>query len=211
MVPGAYLWSSAPVASESLTKNGKVLPEPFIDLTNFNPLGSDVQTGFVEQGLWSIPFHPKFKDNGYVFVHYASLPFNGASIIARITVDPKSPDQVTKENGTKANNGGCSSQGLGVANYGGLTKTYLVGDWCSGRLFGVAWDDGAKKWQMQEFMPTQLQFTAGNVDADGAVLAVNCYCFYTDDKGPNANPVGALWRILPADKVPSGTELAKAK
>ena len=23
-------------------KNGKVLPEPFIDLTNFNPLGSDV-------------------------------------------------------------------------------------------------------------------------------------------------------------------------
>jgi len=58
-------------------------------------------------------------------------------------------------NGTKANNGGCSSQGLGVANYGGLTKTYLVGDWCSGRLFGVAWDDSAKKWQMQEFMQTQ--------------------------------------------------------
>jgi hypothetical protein len=43
------------------------------------------------------------------------------------------------------------------------------------------------------------------------VLAVNCYCFYTDDKRPNANPVGALWRILPADKVPSGAELAKAK
>src|SRR5713101_1337064 len=37
---------------------------PFIDLTNFNPLGSDVQTGFVEQGLWSVAFHPKFKHNG---------------------------------------------------------------------------------------------------------------------------------------------------
>ena len=36
-----------------------------------------------------------------MFVHYASLPFNGASIIARITVDPKSPDQVTKEQLTK--------------------------------------------------------------------------------------------------------------
>lgn len=60
-------------------------------------------------------------------------------------------------------------------------------------------------------MQTQLQFTAGNVDADGTVLAVNCYCFYTDDKGPNANPVGALWRILPADKVPAVAELAKAK
>jgi glucose/arabinose dehydrogenase len=379
-------------------KSGKVLPEPLIDLTNFNPLGTDVQTGFVEQGLWSVAFHPKFKDNGYAYVHYASLPFNGASIIARVTVDPKSPNQVTKEqftksvkvlmnipqpyynhyggmiafgpdgklyigkgdagwegdplnagqnlnvlwgkllridvdtdddtpyaipkdnpfakadkpqlmslfgitetgftvnkigsrpeiwayglrnpymfhfdqntgdlfiadvgqnhweeinyqpasskggenygwkfneaafchpalsanqqcpivgvlpiaqyphteafeDGTKANNGGCSSQGLGVANYGGLNKTYMVGDWCSGRLFGVAWDDGAKKWQMQEFMQTQLQFTAGNVDADGTVLAVNCYCFYTDDKGPMANPTGALWRVLPADKVPAG-------
>jgi hypothetical protein len=40
---------------------------------------------------------------------------------------------------------------------------------------------------------------------------VNCYCFYTDDKGPNANPTGALWRIMPADKVPAGAELAKAK
>ena len=385
-------------------KDGKVLPDPFIDLTNFNPLGSDVQTGFVEQGLWSVAFHPKFKDNGYVFVHYASLPFNGASIIARITVDPKSPNQVTSEQFTKSvkvlmnipqpyynhysgmitlgpdgklyigkgdagwegdplnagqnlnvlwgkllridvdtaddvayaipkdnpfgkankaqlmslfgineqgfalnkigsrpgdlglrpaqslhcstsirsratcsspmscweeinyqpasskggenygwkfnqgsychpalsedqkcpivgvlpaaeyphdqpfENGpkvkednGCSAQGLGVANYGGLTKTYLVGDWCSGRLFGVAWDGGANKWQMQEFMQTQLQFTAGNVDADGFVLATNCYCFYTDDKGPNANPVGALWRIVPADKVAVGMEVAITK
>src|SRR3984957_14268561 len=43
-------------------KDGKVQAEPFIDLTNFNPLGSDVQTGFVEQGLWSIALPPKFKD-----------------------------------------------------------------------------------------------------------------------------------------------------
>ena len=32
-------------------KDGKVLPEPFLDLTKINPLGTDVQTGFVEQGL----------------------------------------------------------------------------------------------------------------------------------------------------------------
>ena len=51
-------------------KSGKVLAEPFIDLTNFNPLGSDVQIGFVEQGLWSIALHPKFKDNGHVFCLY---------------------------------------------------------------------------------------------------------------------------------------------
>jgi hypothetical protein len=65
------------------------------------------------------------------------------------------------------------------ANYGGLNKTYMVGDWCSGRLFGVAWDDSAKKWQLREFMQTQLQITAGNVDVDGTVLAANCYCFCT--------------------------------
>jgi glucose/arabinose dehydrogenase len=386
-----------------VTKDGKVLPDPFVDLTNFNPLGSDVQTGFVEQGLWSIAFHPKFKENGYIFLHYASLPFNGASIILRLTVDPKSPDRITKEqllktakvimniphpyynhyggmiafgpdgklyiskgdggwegdprdagqdlsvlwgkllridvdtpddvpyvvpkdnpfaqadrpqlmslfgineqgfaknkigsrpeiwayglrnpyqfhfdqksgdlfiadvgqnhweeidyqpasskggenygwkfnqgswchpalskdqkcpivgvlpaaeyahetafeDGTKADNGGCSVLGLGVANYAGMTKTYLAGDWCSGRLFGLAWV--GNKWQLHEFMQTQLQFTGGNVDADGYVLAVNCYCFYTADKGPMANPVGALWRVMPADKVPAGAEVAKAK
>jgi hypothetical protein len=46
---------------------------PFIDLTNFNPLGSEVQTGFVEQGLWSVAFHPKFKDNGIL----RAMPFSG--------------------------------------------------------------------------------------------------------------------------------------
>jgi glucose/arabinose dehydrogenase len=386
-------------------KNGKVLPDPFIDLTNFNPLGSDVQTGFVEQGLWSIAFHPKFKENGYVYVHYASLPFNGASIIARLTVDPGSPDKISKEqltksvkvimnipqpyynhyggmitfgpdgklyvgkgdagwegdplnsgqnmnvlwgkllridvdtdadtpyaipkdnpfakadklqlmslfgineqgfavnhigsrpeiwayglrnpyqfhfdqksgdlfiadvgqnhwepifyqpaaskggenygwklqagshchpalapgqncpligvlpastyghpdayeDGTKDAKGGCAVIGLGVANFGGLNKTYLTGDWCSGRLWGTAWDDGAKKWQMQEFLQSQLQFTGGNVDTDGSVLATNCYCFYTDDKGAMANPPGALWRVVSVDKVPAGAEVAKVK
>src|SRR5215510_11819687 len=58
-------------------RQGRVQKEPFLDLTNFNPLGTDVATGFVEQGLYSIAFHPRFKENGYVFVHYASLPFNG--------------------------------------------------------------------------------------------------------------------------------------
>jgi hypothetical protein len=61
--------------------DGKVEAEPFLDLTKTNPLGSEVQTGFVEQGLWSIAFHPTFKENGHVFVHYASLSFNGASIV----------------------------------------------------------------------------------------------------------------------------------
>jgi glucose/arabinose dehydrogenase len=382
-------------------KDGKVLDPPFIDLTTINPLGNDVQTGFVEQGLWSVAFHPKFKQNGYVYLHYSSLPYNGASMILRVTVDPKTPnvvsaDQINKtakvimimpqpyynhngggmefgpdgylyigkgdggwegdpldagqrldvtmgkilrinvdvpddgtpyaipkdnpfataakgrlmslfgvtelqfsqirnisrpeiwaygvrnpwqihfnpktgdlfiadvgqnhwenifwqphdskggENyGWKLNAGahcfpivekdqqcpqvgvlpianyphthsypgspeiekgsGCSIIGLGVNPDG----NFLVGDWCSGRLWGIGWN--GSKWQMQELMQTALQFTGGNTDEDGSVLATNCYCFYTADKGPTANPKGALWRVTPSDQVPKGAEVAKIK
>ncbi len=386
-------------------KSGKVQPEPFLDLTNINPLGNDVQTGFVEQGLYSIAFHPDFKTNGYFYVHYASLPFNGDGVIVRFQVDPSSPNVMTKErtnqtakvimrveqpyynhnggqlefgpdgylyialgdggwegdpygagqdltvrlgkmlridvdvdddtvpykipadnpfaqaakerlmvlfgvteeqfnkiktrslpeiwayglrnpyefsfdpatgdlfiadvgqnhweeidyqpasskggenygwnflNGTKCfpmtgpddqcapvgvmpaaeypheipypgaaplqDGWGCSIEGLGVANYGGMKGVYLVGDWCSGRLFGLGWDSANSKWQLQELLHTNLQFTAGGYDEDGNVLAVNCYCFYTSDKGASGNPPGALWRVVPADQVPAGAETAR--
>jgi len=386
-------------------KDGKVLPEPFIDLTKINPLGNEVQAGFVEQGLWSVAFDPQYKENGYVYLHYSSLPFNGSGVVLRVTADKAKPDVISadriketakiilqidqpfynhnggmiafgpdgylyvgrgdggwegdplnagqnihvwwgkllrinvhvpdddipylvpKDNpfyaavkkrlmflfgvsekdfaahkvhakpeiwayglrnpyqfhfnpkggdlfigdvgqnhweeidwqphtskggenyGWSFNMGthcfpmtgpddkcpqvgvlpvaeyphpqaypgaptenagtGCSVIGLGVANYAGMKDTYLVGDWCSGRLWGVGWDAEQKKWQMQEFMQTQLQFTSGNVDEDGYVVATNCYCFYTSDKGPLANPEGSLWRAVPADKVPAGAERAR--
>ena len=392
------------VGKIKIVKGGKVNAKPFLDLTKNTPLGSEVQTGFVEQGLWAVAFHPQFKTNGHFFVSYSSLPFNGAHIIARYTVDPKSPDEVTVEQANKSakvimnipqpyynhygggiqfgpdgflyigkgdagwegdpldagqrmdvywgkllridvntpddvaykvppsnpfatasqdrmmalfgiteegfskirmgskpeiwayglrnpysfhfdkatgdlfisdvgqnhleeidwqsgkskggenygwrhNQGskchpmtgandvcpivgvlpaaeyphqepypgaakltagwGCSVQGLGVANYAGMKGAYLTGDWCSGRVFATGWD--GKKWQLQELAQTELQFTSGNNDEDGTVLAVNCNCFYLDDKGPTANPPGALWRVVPADKVPAGAELAKVK
>ena len=102
---------------------------------------------------------------------------------------------------------GCSAQGLGVANYGGMEGVYLVGDWCSGRVFGLGWD--GSKWQLQEMMQTDLQFTAGGYDENGNVLAVNANNFYLADEGPTANPPGSLWRVVPADEVPSGAEVAR--
>lgn len=382
-----------------VTKDGKVNPQPFLDLTKINPLGSDVQTGFVEQGLYSMAFHPNFKQNGYFYVHYASLPFNGDGVIVRFQVDPASPDVVTAErtnqtakvlmrieqpyynhNGgqiefgpdgylyigsgdggwegdpyesgqdltvllgkmlridvntqdndkipykipptnpfaaasaerlmqlfgisevdfgkiktraraeiwqyglrnpyefsfdpksgdlfiadvgqnhweeihwsPKSSKGGenfgwnklqgswchpmsgpndkcpifgtlpiaeyphevpypgatplktghgCSIEGLGVANYGGMNGVYLVGDWCTGRLFGTGWN--GSKWVLQELLHTNLQFTAGGNGEDGYVYAVNCNCFYTADRGPMGNPPGALWRIVPASEVKPG-------
>jgi glucose/arabinose dehydrogenase len=387
--------------------DGSVQLEPFLDLTNINPLGNDVQTGFVEQGLYSIAFHPNFKENGYFYVHYASLPFNGDGMIVRFQVDPSNPDFLTPErtnetakvimriqqpwynhNGGQIEFGpdgylyigsgdggwegdpydagqdlstwlgkmlridvnvpddadapyaipddnpfanaaderlmvlfgiteeefatiktrarpeiwayglrnpyefafdratgdlfiadvgqnhweeiiyqpagsgggenygwarmeaskchpmlgdpseqacavvgvlpageyphqrpypgaaelqegwGCSAQGLGVANYGGMKGVYLVGDWCSGRLFGLGWDGSG--WQLEELLQTELQFTAGGYDEDGNVLAVNCDCFYLVDQGPLSNPPGALWRVVPTDQVPPDAEVARA-
>lgn len=391
-----------------ISADGSVAADPFLDLTVINPLGSDVQTGFVEQGLYSIAFHPKFSENGYFYVHYASLPFNGDGTIVRFQVDSASPDMVTADRANETakvimrieqpyynHNGGqlafgpdgylyiasgdggwegdpldagqrldtllgkllridvdvseedddmipyriprdnpfataakeqlmslfglsetdfaqirttakpeiwayglrnpyrfhfdqktgdlfiadvgqnyweeidfqpadseggenygwrfnmgthchpltgppdqescpqvgvlpagqypheqpypgadpltdgfgCAAEGLGVANYAGMTGVYLVGDWCSGRLFGLGWDGTA--WQMQEFMQTSLQFTAGGYDDDGNVLAVNCECFYLADQGPSLNPPGSVWRIMAADEVPEGAETAR--
>ena len=78
---------------------------------------------------------------------------------------------------------GCSIEGLGVANYGGMKGVYLVGDWCTGRVFGLAWD--GKRWQLEEMLHTNLQFTAGANAEDGYVYAVNCNCFYTADARPH--------------------------
>jgi glucose/arabinose dehydrogenase len=80
-----------------VSQDGEVNDEPFLDLTAVNPLGNIVQHQFVEQGLYSVAFHPNFQENGHFYVHYASLPFNGDGMIARITVDADSPDVVSAE------------------------------------------------------------------------------------------------------------------
>ncbi len=388
-----------------INKDGSVEEEPFLDLTTINPLGNDVQTGFVEQGLYAVAFHPNFADNGYFFVHYASLPFNGDGVIVRFQVDPASPNHLTADrtnetakvimrieqpwynhNGGQiefgpdgylyigsgdggwegdpyeagqdlstplakmlridvdvdddriaygipadnpfadasaerlmvlfgiteeefatiktrslpeiwaygvrnpyefafdpktgdlfiadvgqnhweeiiyqpasstggenygwprmqaskchpmlgdpatqecptvgvlpaaeyphqvpypgaealADGWGCSAQGFGVANYGGMTGVYLIGDWCAGSVYGLGWD--GTRWQLEELLKTGLQFTSGGYDEDGYVLAVNANNFYLADQGPDANPPGSVWRVMPADEVPEGAEVAR--
>ncbi len=60
-------------------------------------------------------------------------------------------------------------------------------------------------------MQATFQFTAGTTDEKGYVLATNCFCFYTEDKGPIANPPGGLWRLVPANEVTAGMEVARVK
>lgn len=385
--------------------DGSVNDQPFIDLTSVNPLGSIVQTGFVEQGLFAVAFHPDFAENGHVYLHYSSLPFNGDGMITRVTVDPDSPDVIdtdriaetmkvimripqpyynhnggeilfgpdgylyigsgdggwegdvlnagqdtstllgkvlridvdvdenaiphyaipednpfrnsvaerpmslfgiTEEefaqiapnarpeiwhwglrnpyqmafdpqtddlwiadvgqnhwemiNWQPAGQGGlnfgwperggthcypltgpdtecalagtlpvaeypheepfpggstelptgCSVQGFGVARYGGMDGVFLAGDWCSGRVFGTAWDQENGEWMMNSLLQTDLQFTGGGYDEDGTVLAVNCNCFYLADEGPLENPTGSLWRIVAQADVPQGATTARS-
>lgn len=369
-----------------IIKNGKLLPKPFLDLTAINPLGSIVLTQFVEQGLYGVAFHPNYKKNGYFYVHYASLPFNGDGMIVRFSVskknknraDPKtakvimripqpwynhnggeiefgpdgylyissgdggwegdpyeagqdlstwlgkmlrvdvnttdgSPYKIPKSNpyanasserlmelfgiteegfskiktrsrpeiwaygirnswqfsfdqktgdlfmaevgqnhleeinyqpasskggenygwpivmGTQCHpislkdncpkvgvlpaaeyphdTGGCAVMGFGVANNSGMKGVYVVGDWCTGRVWGLGQNRG--KWQLQQLLHTSLQFTGGGVDEAGNIYAVNCGdCFYTRDKGAMKNPKGALWRVYAANKAPKGAMLA---
>jgi glucose/arabinose dehydrogenase len=76
-------------------KDGKLAPEPFLDLTGAAlPLGGEVQHQFIEQGLYSIAFHPKYAENGFFYVHYSSLPFNGDGFVVRFKVskDPNKAD-----------------------------------------------------------------------------------------------------------------------
>ena len=61
-------------------------------------------------------------------------------------------------------------EGLGIANYGGMRSVYFSGDWCTGRLFGLAWD--GSKWQFEEMLHTNLQFTAGEFDLVHALTGV---------------------------------------
>ena len=62
-----------------------------------------------------------------------------------------------------------------------------------------------------ELVQATFQFTTGAPDEKGYILAVNCFCFYTDDKGPVSNPPGALWRLMPANEVTAGMETARVK
>jgi hypothetical protein len=188
---------------------------------HFDPKSGDLFIADVGQNHWEeIDWQPRSSKGGenYGWKHNQASkchPMTGANdkcpIVGVLPV-AEYPHQQPYPGAEKLTDGwGCSAQGLGVANYGGMEKTFVVGDWCSGRVWGIAWDKTANKWQMQELMQATFQFTAGATDEKGYILATNCFCFYTEDKGPVANPPGGLWRLMPANEVAAGMETARVK
>jgi len=70
-----------------IVKNGKLLEKPFLDLRD------KTLSSFVEEGLYCIEFHPKFKENGIVYISYADLWFNGATLVTEYHVSKDNPDK----------------------------------------------------------------------------------------------------------------------
>lgn len=71
-----------------ITAAGDVLPDPFLDIQD------RVETGFYEQGLLGLVFHPDYASNGYFFVYYTHSvdASNVESRISRFSVVPGEPD-----------------------------------------------------------------------------------------------------------------------
>lgn len=69
-------------------KNGQKQRRPFLDIKD------KTISSFLEMGMYSMAFHPKFKDNGKVYVAYADLWFNGATLITEYTVSKSNADRL---------------------------------------------------------------------------------------------------------------------
>jgi mono/diheme cytochrome c family protein len=79
-----------------IIKDGKVLPEPFMDVTDLLPLR--VYEGiYTEQGLLGLAFHPDYAENGIFFISYTN--HDGNSEIARYHVMPDNPDRADPNSG----------------------------------------------------------------------------------------------------------------
>ncbi|HEX8993154.1 MAG TPA: PQQ-dependent sugar dehydrogenase [Anaerolineales bacterium] len=103
-----------------IIQNGQVLSTPFLDIS------SKVASMGSEQGLLGLAFHPKFRQNPYVYVNYTDA--NGSVIIARFTAngnqaDPSSEKILVRIDKPFANHNG------GAAAFGPDGYLYLgIGD-----------------------------------------------------------------------------------
>jgi glucose/arabinose dehydrogenase len=71
-----------------IIKNGKVSDDLFYD----NMANTFFQ--FLECGLYDVEFHPDFKRNGLLYISYADMWFNGATMIVEYKVEAGDPDKV---------------------------------------------------------------------------------------------------------------------
>ncbi len=73
-----------------LIKDGIVLPDPFLDVSE---LVSRAARGneYTERGLLGLAFHPDYAENGLFYINYTDA--NGNTVVARYMVSPDNPDR----------------------------------------------------------------------------------------------------------------------
>jgi glucose/arabinose dehydrogenase len=76
-----------PGVIQIINKDGSRPRRPFLDIKD------KTLSSFLEEGLFSIAFHPKFKENGKFYICYSDLWFNGASMITEYKVSEKDPNR----------------------------------------------------------------------------------------------------------------------
>jgi len=106
--------------------------------------------------------------------------------------------------------GDCSITGAGV--YRGtesptLDGIYFNSDFCSGRIYGLQ-RDASGKWVYQSLLQTGLSVTGAGEDQSGDIYFTACSCKYSRTYNALDNPGGSLWKVVQADKVPSGAVIA---
>ncbi len=107
-------------------------------------------------------------------------------------------------------------QGICVINIGvyrgkaypSLDGVYFCTDWGSGKIWGLQQDGG--KWQMQELLDldTPLRPTGSGQDEEGNLYLTHATANYGGPVDPYQSERGALWKVVAADKVPEGAEIA---
>src|SRR3954451_21852498 len=70
-----------------IDKSGKLLDEPFYD----NKANTLFQ--FLEEGLYCIEFHPRFKQNHLFYLSYADMWFNGLAVIVEYKATDGRPNK----------------------------------------------------------------------------------------------------------------------
>ena len=74
-------------------RDGKLLPEPFLDITD------RIDSLTLEQGLLGLAFDPAFKENGRFYVLFTDLLRNGDEFLMRFTVSADDPDKADPDSG----------------------------------------------------------------------------------------------------------------
>lgn len=80
-----------PGVIQIINKDGSKPRRPFLDIKD------KTLSSFLEEGLFSMAFHPKFTENGKFYICYSDLWFNGASLITEYKVSDKDPNRADPE------------------------------------------------------------------------------------------------------------------